>query len=54
MFIQRGVFPILVGHLDTLKFAIYHTLPAIDTAIHVILHDVLLGSPVEDEKLDGI
>jgi hypothetical protein len=48
------VFPILIRHTDAFEFAVDHTLPAIDAAVHVILHHVFLGSPVQDNQLDGI
>jgi hypothetical protein len=48
------VFPVLVGHADALKFAIDYTLTTIDTTIHVIFHDILLGSPIKDNQFDGV
>jgi|GEM_PF-3040209 hypothetical protein len=48
------MFPILVGHADALKLAVDHTLTAIDTTIHVIFHDILFGSPIQDDQLEGV
>ena len=42
------MFPILVGHADTFKLAVHHTLTAINTTIHMILHNVLFGDPIKD------
>lgn len=48
------MFPFLVGHVNTLKFAVDHALSAIDAAIHVVFHYVPLSSAVQDDELDRI
>ena len=48
------MFPFLIGHTNALRFAIDHTLTAIDTAIHAIFHHILFGSPIQDDQFNGI
>src|SRR5690349_1009895 len=52
--VQRGVLPFIVREVDTLKFAVHHTLTTIDAAVHVIFDHVLLCGTVQDGQLKRI
>lgn len=48
------MFPILIGHAHTLKFAVYNTLTAVHAAIHVILQNKAFGSAVYCDQFNGL
>ena len=47
------MFPVCVGHAHTFEPAIDGALPAIDTAVHVILQYEALGGTIKRDEFNG-
>ena len=47
------MFPVCIGHAHAFEPAIDGTLPAIDTAVHVILQHEALGGTVKRNEFNG-